>query len=55
LCFLFEKIVRNPYGAAQTVTITQSVLIPPQSAPADLSPLRTALAARCPSAKIAIA
>jgi hypothetical protein len=55
LCFLFEKIVPNPYGAAQTVTITQSVLIPPQCAPADLSLLRTALTARCPSAKIAIA
>jgi hypothetical protein len=55
LCFVFEKIVPNPYGSAQTVTINQSVLIPPGCDPADLSRLHTALAARCPSAKIAIA
>ncbi len=54
LSFLFEKIVPNPYGAPQTVTIAQSVLIPPDCEPSDLSLLRTALAARCPSAKIAI-
>ena len=54
LCFSFEKIVPNPYGSAQTVTISQSVLIPPGCDPSDLSLLRTALAARCPSAKIAI-
>lgn len=54
LCFSFEKIVPNPYGAAQTVTIAQSVLIPPGCDPSDLSLLRTALTARCPSAKIEI-
>jgi hypothetical protein len=55
LCFSFEKIVPNPYGSAQTVTIAQSVLIPPGCDPSDLSLLRTALASRCPSAKIALA
>jgi hypothetical protein len=55
LAFLFEKIVPNPYGAAQTVKITQNVLIPPGCDPSDLSLLRTSLAARCPGAKIAIA
>jgi len=55
LCFSFEKIVPNPYGYAQTVTIAQSVLVPPGCDPSDLSLLRTALAARCPSAKIAVA
>ncbi len=55
LCFVFEKIAPNPYGAAQTLTITQSVLIPPDCDPSDLAKLGSALAARCPSAKIAIA
>ncbi len=54
LCFVFEKIMPNPYGSAQTVTIRQSVLIPPGCDPSDLSLLRTALGSRCPSAKIAI-
>jgi hypothetical protein len=55
LSFSFEKIVPNPYGSAQTVAITQNVLIPPGCDPSDLSLLRTALAARCPSAKIVVA
>jgi hypothetical protein len=54
LCFVFEKIAPNPYGSAQTVTIRQSVLIPPGCDPSDLSLLRTALGARCPGAKIVI-
>jgi len=55
LNFSFEKFVPNPYGPAQTVTIVQSVLIPPGCDPSDVSRLQSALATLCPTAKIAIA
>jgi hypothetical protein len=54
LLMQFEKVMPNPYGAPQTVKISQNILIPAGSDAADLSVLRQALASRCPKATMAL-
>jgi hypothetical protein len=48
----FEKLVPNPYGAPQTVKISQNVLIPAGDEAGDLTLLRKALDSRCPKAAL---
>ena len=54
LKFEFEKVIFNPYNAAQRFTIWRTVLIP-QGAEDDLKHLQLKLAARCAAAKISLA
>jgi hypothetical protein len=54
LTFEFEKVVFNPYNAAQRFTIWRRVLIP-QGTQDDLKRLQVKLAARCATAKISLA
>jgi len=53
LKFEFEKVIFNPYNAAQRFTIRRSVLIP-QGAEEDLKRLQRELSARCATAKISL-
>jgi hypothetical protein len=50
----FEKTVPNPYGSPNVLKLSQSVLIPRDSNPGDLSLLRAQLVSRCPSAQISL-
>jgi hypothetical protein len=54
LLMQFEKVMPNPYGAPQTMKISQNLLIPAGSDGGDLSVLRKALAVRCPKAAMAL-
>jgi hypothetical protein len=51
LKFHFEKIVPNPYGPAQAISLDQSVLIP-DGTDADIVRLAHELTVRCPNAQI---
>jgi hypothetical protein len=54
LLMQFEKIVPNPYGAPQTLKVSQNILIPAAADGGDLTVLRKALESRCPTAKMAL-
>lgn len=56
LLFSFEKIVPNPYGPTQPISVHQAVLIPGDASHSeDLARLQRELTARCPKAQIALA
>ena len=54
LLLQFEKILPNPYGSPNVIKLNQSVMIPAGCGAGDLAQLRTALAARCPGATLAL-
>jgi hypothetical protein len=54
LLMQFEKVMPNPYGAPQTLKISQNILIPAGGDGGDLSVLRKALESRCPKATMAL-
>jgi hypothetical protein len=55
LLFSFEKIVPNPYGPTQPLSIHQAVLIPANASHSeDLARLQRELTARCPKAQITL-
>jgi len=53
LLFKFEKIVLNPYGPNQVVSLERHVLVP-EGGESDLARLQRELKIRCPKARIAL-